>query len=172
MPSPPPFSSKRPEEASPQKYRWERVLKIAEIGPASLCSLILWQYAGRLDAPPDSGYINDSQVAGPVFIDFFRYPAPKLVLISALGFGCCVSSFGYRRQREDPFQAVVFALVVGTVATVAYGLGESPNMMLLGYMPFATCAAMIFSLCGHAIVRWTRPEKGNKIENQEKLQLL
>lgn len=51
------FSSKRPEEASPQKYRWERVLEIAEIGPASLCSLMLWQYAGEIEAASDFGYV-------------------------------------------------------------------------------------------------------------------
>lgn len=134
---------------------------------------MLWQYAGEIEAASDFGYVNDSQVAGHVFAHFLRRPTPKVVLISALGFGCCVSSFGYRRRREDPFQVVVFALLVGTVATVAYGLGESPSMLLLGYMPFATCAAMIFSICGHAIFRRTRSEQGTEIESQEKkLQLL
>ncbi|KAH8905147.1 hypothetical protein BR93DRAFT_767535 [Coniochaeta sp. PMI_546] len=166
------FPFKPPEQASPQKYRWERVLEIVEIGPASLCSLILWQYAGQVETPPDSRYIDHSQVTGHVFIDVPRHPAPKLVLISALGFGCCVSSFGYRRQRENPFQVVVFALFVGTVATVAYGLGESPDMILLGYLPFATCAAMVSSIGGHAMFRWTRSEKRSKIECQEKPQLL
>jgi hypothetical protein len=78
----------------------------------------------------------------------------------------------YRRQREDQFQVVVFALLVGTVATVAYGIGESQNIILLGFMPFATCVAMIFSICGHAMFRWTRSEKGMKIESQKKIQLL
>jgi hypothetical protein len=115
--------------------------------------------------------VNDSHVAGPV-LSMLHHPAPRLVLISALGFGCCVSSFAYRRQKDDPFQVVVFALLVGTVATVAYGVGASSNLILLGYMPFATCAAMILSLCVHTVFRWSRSQEGGTIESQEKLQLL
>ena len=117
--------------------------------------------------------VNDSPVTGPISLDFIRHPAPRLVLVSALGFGCCVSSFGYRRQREDPLQVVVFALLVGTVAIVAYGIGASSAMTLLGYMPLATCAAMVFSILGHALFRRSRTQKLSESEGcQEKLQLL
>jgi len=184
------FSFEQPEERSPQKYRWERVLEIAEIGPASLCSLILWRYAGELDAPSNSGHvcfcpsstvrftaltrpvqINDGSILGHV-LAHVHHPAPKLVLVSALGFGCCVSSFVYRRQGEDPFQVLVFALIVGTVATVAYGTGAGPDVLLLGFMPFATCAAMIISVLGHAMFRRRRSHEGSRVECQEKSQLL
>lgn len=118
------------------------------------------------------GQVNDNQVTSFDYPNFLHHVAPKLVLVSALGFGCCVSSFGYRRQREDPLQVVVFTLLVGTVATVAYGVGARSNMILLGYMPLATCVAMILSMCGHAIFRLTRCQKGVEVECQEKHQLL
>ena len=184
------FSFEQPEELSLQKYRWERVLEIAEIGPASLCSLILWRYAGQLDAPSISRHvcslpvhdskirradrpvqINDGDILGHV-LAHIHHPPPKLVLASALGFGCCVSSFVYRRQGQDPFQVLVFALVVGTVATVAYGTGASPDVLLLGFMPLATCAAMVISVLGHAMLRRRISYQGSRVDFQEKSQLL
>lgn len=183
------FSAEEPEDASPQKYRWELLFETIEIGPASLCSFMLWRYAGELDAPSNSGHVclhrpfrsnsnanrptqvNNSSVFGHIF-EHIRHPAPKLVLLSALGFGCCVSSFVYRRQGEDPFQVLVFALVVGTAATVAYGAGASPDLLLLGYMPFATCASMIISVVSHAVLRRARCQEGIMLESQEKVQLL
>lgn len=184
------FPVEGPEAASPRKYRWEGVLEIVETGPASLCSLVLWRYAGELDEPYNPGHVcsppaigcdsqhtnrpaqvDDSSVFGHV-LAHFHHPAPKLVLVSALGFGCCVSSFVYRRQGEDPFQVLVFALVVGTVATVAYGAGASSDLLLLGYMPFATCASMVLSLViGHAMRRRARCQEGLRVECPEKLQL-
>jgi hypothetical protein len=115
--------------------------------------------------------VNDSNVIGHV-LAHIHHPAPKLVLVAALGFGCCVSSFVYRRQGEDPFQVLVFALIVGTAATVAYGAGASSDMMLLGYMPFAACAAMSISVFGHAMFRRARSQGASRLESQEKLQLL
>jgi hypothetical protein len=67
---------------------------------------------------------------------------------------------------------MVFALVVGAVVTMAYGCGISSDRILLGLMPFATCAAMVISALGHAMFRWTRPEEGNRVQCQEKIQLL
>ncbi|KAB5551389.1 hypothetical protein GE09DRAFT_171121 [Coniochaeta sp. 2T2.1] len=166
------FFPERPEQASPLKHRWNRALEMVEVGPAGLCSLILWNHARELEDPSATGRVNSSRAAGLVPSDFILHPAPKLVLISALGFGCCVSSFVYRRQKEDQFQVVVFALLVGTVATVEYGVGGSSNMILLGYMPFATCAAMVISACCHAILRDRRFQKGSEAESLEKVRLL
>ena len=114
--------------------------------------------------------VNDNQVADLDLLGLLIHPSPRLVLVSALGFGCCVSSFVYRRQKEDQLQIVVFALVVGTVATVEYGLGGSSNMILLGNVPFATCAAMVISACCHAILRCRRVH--SEVESKEKPQLL
>jgi hypothetical protein len=113
--------------------------------------------------------IEDQNIIEHV-LTHIQHPAPKLILISALGFGCCVSSFLYRRQRDDPCQVLLIALVVGTVATVAYGVGASPDMMLLGLMPSATCAAMIVSRLAHDMFRTARVRDEASIEAQEKRQ--
>lgn len=164
-------------------------LEITQMTLASLCSLILWQYAAKVNAPSNFGHVcvapvdrsnfvadtpkqvKDCNVIGHI-LALVPPPAPKLVLLSALGFGCCVSSFVYRRQGEDPSQIIVIALVAGTVTTMAWGAKACPDRMVLGYMPLATCAAMITSMVGHAMFRWVRSQQGTRVETQEKLQLV
>lgn len=115
---------------------------------------------------------SDHPTIGASTSNFLLQPVARLVLISALGFGCCVSSFVYRRQKEDRFQAIVFVVLIAAVAAVGYAVEASPNMILLGYMPFATCAAMILSISGHSALRWLRSGDEFVPDDDEKLQLL
>ncbi len=93
------------------------------------------------------------------------------MLGSCLTFGCCVSSFVYRRQQKDPCQAVVFIVVFACVGVVGYGIGASANMIMLGYMPAATCASMILSISGHELARCWRSSRGYG-DDEEKSELL
>jgi hypothetical protein len=97
---------------------WEPVLVlgIAELVPAGIFSCILWQHASDITSTSVrlldrnticlpkidiSGQIPEHQ-AWPSFLP---HPSPNVVLTSALGFGCCVSSLVYRRQKEDYLQS-------------------------------------------------------------------
>jgi uncharacterized membrane protein YjfL (UPF0719 family) len=90
------------------------------------------------------------------------------MLFSCLLFGCCVSSFTHRRQSQDRFQFVVYFALLGGGALVGYGVRASAHLILLGYLPWATCAAMVISMSGHGLYRWLRPGVDKKREDEEK----
>jgi len=90
------------------------------------------------------------------------------MLVSCLVFGCCVSSFTHRRQSQDPFQFVVYLVLLGGAALAGYGLRADPHVVLLGYLPFATCAAMAVSVSGHGAYRRIRPNVAARRRDEEK----
>ena len=75
------------------------------------------------------------------------------MLLSCLVFGCCVSSFVHRRQDKDPFQFVVYVVMLGSVVIIGRETQASANMILLGYLPWTMCLAMAISIAGHSIYR-------------------
>lgn len=81
-------------------------------------------------------------------------PSPGVMFTSSLVLGCCVSSFLYRHQNDDPYQALVFASAI--VGSVMFGqfAGADLDLLLLGFVPWALCTAMFLSVCGHALLRW------------------
>lgn len=81
-------------------------------------------------------------------------PSPGVMFTSSLILGCCVSSFLYRHQNDDPYQALVFtSAIVGSVV-VGQIAGADIDLMLLGFVPWALCTAMFLSVGGHALLRW------------------
>lgn len=99
-------------------------------------------------------------------------PSPSLMLFACLAFGCCVSSFSHRRQSSDQFQYAVYAIILGAAAIAGCGARASVHMILLGYFPWATCAAMAVSSMAHSLYRRLRPCTGTLREDEEKAQLL
>lgn len=81
-------------------------------------------------------------------------PWPGAVLTSCLVLGCCVSSFLYRHQDGDPYQALVFTSAIFGSVLVGKMAGASLHLILLGFVPWALCTAMFLSACGHALLRW------------------
>ncbi len=75
------------------------------------------------------------------------------MLVSCLVFGCSASSFVYRRQAHDHLQVVVLLVTVAAVIGLGKATGASDNLIVLGYMPGALCAAMLASYCGHSLLR-------------------
>jgi hypothetical protein len=75
------------------------------------------------------------------------------MLFSCVLFGCCVSSFAQRRQNQDPFQFVFYILFLGGAVLLGYGLQTPRYLILLGYLPLATCAAMTASISVHKLCR-------------------
>lgn len=93
------------------------------------------------------------------------------MLFSCLVFGCCVSSFSHRRQSQDPFQFVVYLVVIGSASLVGYGVRANVYLVLLGYLPWATCTAMAISIAGHGLYRRLRVGSGNTQGDEEKVRL-
>jgi hypothetical protein len=106
------------------------------------------------------------------------HPSPGLALGACLVFGCSVSSFIYRHRHRDPLQIFVFTTVLVSTAVVTYAGGTSPSMILLGFLPPATAAAMALSLFLHAGWRLFRAAmapaapRGSVGDDEEKRALL
>lgn len=81
------------------------------------------------------------------FIHFDVNLSPGLVLACCLILGVSVSSFIYRRQDEDPDQAVIFLFMIIVAIVLGYATGASLNLIVLGWVPWAVDAAMVISVC-------------------------
>jgi hypothetical protein len=101
-------------------------------------------------------------------VDFLLHPSAALVLSSCLLFGCCVASFFYRRRTMDPWQGLVFVVFIAWAAAVGYGVGASANLIVLGFLPWATCAAMLVSMLVQSLTRSVRSRRSARKIQMEK----
>lgn len=170
--------------------RWHWLSETLEIGIAALCSTVTWEYTVQNDVSQRHDSVSSSpsglgsestDPAGVQILEqhaanhtdgFLFRPSPGLMLLSCLVFGCCVSSFTHRRQSQDPLQFVVFVLLLGSAAMAGYGVRENVHLVLLGYLPWATCAAMAVSISAHSVHRWLRLEAGADHGDEEKVRLV
>jgi hypothetical protein len=75
------------------------------------------------------------------------------MLAGSLFLGCSVSSFVYRRQESDKYQTPIF-IFTATVATMAgFRMDVSPNLVMLGVIPWALCFSMVTSVSVHWVMR-------------------
>jgi hypothetical protein len=95
-------------------------------------------------------------------------PTPELMLGSCLVFGCCVSSFVHRRQSQDTCQFAVYAVFLTAAVVSGVGIEASADLILLGFAPWAMCAAMATSLYGHAFYRRQRKQNEKRSGDDEK----
>ena len=80
-------------------------------------------------------------------------PSAALMLFACLLIGGSISSFAYRRQREDVYQSLIFVLAI-TISTIfGLSLGMNANLIMLGLIPWALCFAMMCSVAIHWAVR-------------------
>ncbi|KAL1841116.1 hypothetical protein VTJ49DRAFT_7394 [Mycothermus thermophilus] len=146
---------------------WHLVPEVSEITIGSLSSVVIWKYTvqginqrGNVSSEwPDLGENTGD--------DFF-HPSPGLMLFACLAFGCCVSSFAHRRQSRDPFQAVIYPVVLGAAVLIGLSLRADAHLVLLGYLPWATCAAMIISMSIHGLCRRLRPQVSRTIDEEKR----
>ncbi|KAK3695069.1 hypothetical protein B0T22DRAFT_497250 [Podospora appendiculata] len=160
------------EEVHSSTRPWGHVPEIVEIGLGSLCSAVIWRYIVQSEQTRRLALSLEEQYgAGSQPSRFLLDPSPGLMLFSCLVFGCCVSSFVHRRQDQDRFQSVIYAAVLAAVVLAGYTTRASTNLIILGYLPGATCAAMIISVSGHSLLKSLR--RGNEIglEDTEKVPL-
>lgn len=118
-------------------------------------------YRRRCDGPVSSltlqvlqgSMIGEDNNRGHHLLVLITRPAPGLMFGSCILLGCCLSSFTHRRQIEDRYQAAVFILIAIWGAALGKAIGASTNMITLGFVPWALCAAMPLSFLGHAVAR-------------------
>ncbi|KAK0729070.1 hypothetical protein B0T21DRAFT_291863 [Apiosordaria backusii] len=147
---------------------WPWAVDTVEICLGVLCSVVTWEYTVQNDL--NRGY-SRQHANEPNIDDFLFHPSPGLMLFSCLVFGCSVSSFTQRRQSKDPLQLFVYVILLGGAALAGYGRQESTHLILLGYLPWATCAAMTLSISGHSLYRLLKTGSG-AAKDEEKAQLL
>lgn len=174
---------------------WPWAIDTVEICLGTLCSVVTWEYTVQNDinrgysrvspshrqAQPlvpqligvqiDRGQQQHADQPTTTTDDFLFHPSPGLMLFSCLVFGCVVSSFTQRRQSQDPLQLFVYTTLLGAAALVGYARRESAHLILLGYLPWATCTAMTLSISGHSLYRLLKTGSG-AIKDEEKAQLL
>ncbi|KAK4111933.1 hypothetical protein N656DRAFT_837446 [Canariomyces notabilis] len=144
-----------------------------EIGIAALCSFVTWEYTIQNEGSREYNdrlpgqHIVEKHADGSIF-----RPSPSLLLFSCLVFGCCVSSFTHRRQTEDQYQAVVYVVLLAGAAVAGYAVGADVHLILLGYLPWATCAAMALSISGHGLYRWLQRDSRPAQGDEEKVPLM
>ncbi|KAK0631977.1 hypothetical protein B0T14DRAFT_417418 [Immersiella caudata] len=139
-----------------------------EIGLGVACSVVTWRFTVQTETTERWEYVVSEHV---VLGDLVLNPPPELMLVSCLVFGCCVSSFVHRRQAQDAFQFAVYAVFITATVISGYGLEASANLILLGYAPWAMCAAMAISLSGHALYRRQRTQSGKRSRDDRKVLL-
>ena len=93
------------------------------------------------------------QAFDPGHFSFILDPSPALMLVFCLVLGCSISSFCYRHQEQDRFQAPIFVLIIIAATTFGFGLGINANLIMLGLIPWALCFSMVFSTTVHWLVR-------------------
>ena len=80
-------------------------------------------------------------------------PGPGMMLGACMTFGCSVSSFSYRRQELDRYQTVFFVVAICVACTSGVLSGSNPNFIMLGYIPWGLCVAIIASVVSHWMMR-------------------
>jgi uncharacterized membrane protein YfcA len=108
----------------------------------------------------------------PGYFSVILDPSPAVMLIFCIIIGCAVSSYCYRRQEEDRFQAPIFALLIVIATTLGFGLRVNANLIMLGLVPWALCFSMVASTAVHWLVRRCNKKSYRVYEVDEKEMLL
>lgn len=80
-------------------------------------------------------------------------PKPGVMLVACLVYGYSISSYSYKRQHDDKYQTGIFVLAICGACSIGAALGESANVIMLGYIPWAVCLAVLLSGFVHWIMR-------------------
>lgn len=186
---------KRTEEAPGWKIVASGLLEGVELLIGGLCCVVTTSYTMRVEQNGDShvGQVSHKLSKSPLFpvskliadriylqmpvqigsdnlvqrmTFLITNPGPETVLGSCLAMGCCLSLYAHQRQERDRYQSVVFLVLVTWAVMLGKRLGASPNMVALGYVPWALCVAMLLSYVGHALARGVSGRRKQKGEHR------
>ncbi|KAH7400052.1 hypothetical protein BKA64DRAFT_473670 [Cadophora sp. MPI-SDFR-AT-0126] len=151
-----PLARSEPPFGHPQRPCPKQTLATCwEILFSAFGSLLCSSYAIHHEEPSftESGSSMIAEAIDTSYFAFILNPSPTLLLFACLLLGCSISSFAYRRQREDVYQSLFFIVSI-TVSTIfGLALGMNANLIMLGLIPWALCFAMMCSVAIHWAVR-------------------
>ncbi|KUI66534.1 hypothetical protein VM1G_01832 [Cytospora mali] len=129
-----------------------------ELIPAVVCSVVTTWYTVDSER---TAYTASHASAEGVFegshVDSLRiHPSPGIMFMGCLILGCSVSCFLYRHHHDDQYQPLVFTVIIAGSVVLGHLVGATLNMIMLGFVPWAACIAMVLSAYGHALLRWLR----------------
>jgi drug/metabolite transporter (DMT)-like permease len=101
-----------------------------------------------MKSPQVSIHSSDSSL-DEVFWD----PSPQSMIGACILFGCALSSYSYRRQETDSYQTAIFGLAGGCAVALGLALEIAGNLIMMGYVPWALCLAMLVSWLSHSFAR-------------------
>ncbi|TVY27872.1 hypothetical protein LHYA1_G003046 [Lachnellula hyalina] len=104
-------------------------------------------------SPIPSSSENPLLAFDPGHITFILDPTPPVMLVACLALGCAISSFAYRRQDHDRYQAPLFILAITAATFSGLALDVNSDIIMLGLIPWAVCAAMAASTGLHWFLR-------------------
>jgi len=118
----------------------------------SFCSLITASYTlhnelRRISPTSSSG--EQILAFDPGHATFIFDPSPTVMLGACLALGCGISSFAYRRQESDRYQAPIFVFGITAATISGLALDVNANIIMLALIPWALCGAMILSTGVH-----------------------
>jgi len=146
------------------------LLDLRELPPTLVCSVITTVFT--LHAEGSDHGVHEISIASKGvmfrFLDFLLHPSPAVMIWACVILGCSVSSFVFRHRRQDRFQALVFGVVIAWVVILAYGIGSSLNLILLGFVPCSLTIAMLLSSIGHSCVRFRHCRSARPLAPDEK----
>ncbi|KAI1082965.1 hypothetical protein F5B20DRAFT_491901 [Whalleya microplaca] len=143
------------QNASPLELK---MLEIAELLAALSCSCVTTSYIIQEESGSPPSLIQN--ILCVLRVDLRTIISPGPVLGSCLVLGCSLSSYMNRRRRQDGYQIVVFVIWIAWAICVGWGTGASADMVTLGVVPWALCAAMLSSFAARAAFLW--------LENRER----
>ncbi|KAK3394181.1 hypothetical protein B0H63DRAFT_517325 [Podospora didyma] len=157
------------EESNEDEVPCGWAFETSEIAMGLLCSIVTWKYTVMNELRQSS--FHGQHDGGGNNVDLRHRLFTAAMLFSCLVFGISVSSFWHRRQEKDSLQSVIYAVVLAAAVVIGHGLQASANLILLGYLPWATCAAMAISISAHSLYRWRYAAETGLVD-EEKGQIL
>ncbi|KAH9994167.1 hypothetical protein F4779DRAFT_623371 [Xylariaceae sp. FL0662B] len=137
-----------------------QLLELAELAPALFCSCVTTSYIVQEES--GSSPLLTRDIIRLIRVEFLTHISPGLALGSCLVLGCCLSSYTHRRRCQDQYQIIVFVTWIAWAICVGWGIGASADMVTLGIVPWALCAAMPSSFATHLALLW--PEKRERCD--------
>jgi len=130
---------------------------IWELAPAAGSVMVTTCFAIRPEETAHFGTCGGMQLfklPAPSLLHWITNPSPGTMLGACLVFGCSISSYSHRHQYLDKFQTHIFVLAISLGSLRGIILDGNADLIMLSYIPWALCLAMVFSAISHCVMRW------------------
>ncbi|KAL2065177.1 hypothetical protein VTL71DRAFT_4318 [Oculimacula yallundae] len=147
--------SQLPAISSPKQCQIRTLATCWELLFAIFSSSLCTSYAIHHEATylANNGSSMIPGVSESLYSAFNLDPSPTVMLLACLVLGFSISSFAYRRQRDDRYQSLIFVLAITSSTIFGFALDINANLVMLGLIPWTLCFAMMFSVALHWSLR-------------------